>query len=96
VAWSTDRSHIECTIGRRNAFGQQGDYVIMKSWTRFSVAFRHDLVDERIYDQPRNHVVMFRAVHRQIPSQVTGARAHASSTLSGRRPAKSGPKPVAG
>jgi hypothetical protein len=82
VAWSTDRSHIECTIGRRNAFGQQGDYVIVKSWTRLGVACRHDLVDERIRDQPRNHVVVFRGVCRQTPSQVTGAPAHASSTLS--------------
>jgi len=61
--------HIEGTIGGRNAFGQQGDEVIVKSWTRLGVACRDNLVDERIYDQPRNHVVMFRAVCRQIPSK---------------------------
>jgi hypothetical protein len=74
---------VEGTIGRRNAFGQQNDDVIVKSWTRLGVALRHDLVDERIYDQPRNNVVMFRAVRRQIPSQVSG-------TLPARRRAKSG------
>jgi hypothetical protein len=54
---------------------------------------RHDLIDERIHDQPRNHMVLFRAVRRQIPSQVTGAPRPTPRTLSARRRAKSGPNP---